>query len=77
MARDCVQANLDISSNYTRKCKSASESARVGQQLKLYVVMQNSYLKDSDFKQPIQKYLTPYQLTSAANHSMGYYIAIS
>lgn len=39
--------------------------------------MQNSYLDDADFENPVKSYLKPYYLTSAANHSMFYYMLIS
>lgn len=49
----------------------------MAQQLKLFLVIQNSYLKDDDFQDPIKKYLKPYFLTSASNHSIFYYMMVS
>lgn len=76
-AVDCNQAMLNISSNYTQKCAPAAEVARVVQAIKMYMVFENSFVKDTDFVDPIQKSLQNYQFISAANHSVGQYMKIS
>lgn len=34
-------------------------------------------MKDDDFHEPIKKFLKPYYLTSASNHSIFYYMMVS
>lgn len=45
--------------------------------IKLFIVLQDSYFKDDDFEQPLKRYLKPYYLTSAYNESIYYYMQIS
>jgi hypothetical protein len=54
-----------------------NESDRVGGNLKLQLVIMNSYFKDDDFKDPIKKYLKTYYLSSVELSSVYYYMLLS
>jgi hypothetical protein len=49
----------------------------VGGNLKLQLVIMNSYFKDDDFKDPIKKYLRNYYLSSVELSSVYYYMLLS
>ncbi len=51
---------------------------RVAAQLKLYLIVQNSFFDDEDFNEnPIKYYNKPYYMTSQYNRSVYYYMQIS
>jgi hypothetical protein len=54
-----------------------NESDRVGGNLKLQLVIMNSYFKDDDFNDPIKKYLRNYYLSSVSLSSVYYYMLLS
>lgn len=76
--KGCNQASLDKNYNRTKKCVSEAETLRVAAQLKLYLLIENSFFDESKFGEDyIKKYLKPYYLTSLYNQSIYYYMALS
>jgi hypothetical protein len=56
--RDCSQETLDTKYNKTIKCMSKEKSLYAVNRIKLSLVVENSYFKDSDFSEnPIKKFL--------------------
>ncbi|TNV81156.1 hypothetical protein FGO68_gene1145 [Halteria grandinella] len=76
--KSCNQAALNKKYNNTKKCVSESETMRIAAQLKLYLLMENSYFDESNFDGDyIKKFLKPYYLTSLYNQSIYYYMTLS
>lgn len=46
---DCNQAILNAKYNGTKQCMPQSEMTRVSANVKLFIVLQDSYFKDDDF----------------------------
>ncbi|CDW88164.1 UNKNOWN [Stylonychia lemnae] len=74
----CNQTYLDITTNGTKICKSKEEQYRVGANLKLYVVVQNSFFDQDNFSDnSIKTSLKPYFLTPSNNQSHSYLFLLS
>ncbi|CDW75886.1 UNKNOWN [Stylonychia lemnae] len=73
----CNQTYLDITNN-GKKCKSKEEQLRVGANLKLFVVVQNSFFDQDNFSDNLIKTsLKPYFLSPSYNQSHSYLFLLS
>ena len=76
--RECNQTMLNLKYNNTKQCVDTSEMLRVTQNLKLWLIVQNTNFDVNDFSDnPIHKSNKPYYLTSFANKSVYYYMQVS
>ncbi|CDW81876.1 UNKNOWN [Stylonychia lemnae] len=74
----CNQTYLDITTNKTKKCKPKAEQVRVGANLRLFVVVQNSFFDQEAFDSSIiRASLKPYFLSPSFNKSHSYLFLLS